>query len=133
MRNTHKMKITLSILFMLTTVISTFSTAIAATVKPATVTLQSVTLLSNDHVGNQWAYEIKVNGQKMSINKGIKISGSKITTVAKVVENDKVPDIGTKTVNLTNGKVNTFDVTVVENRGRYSGKKAVWRIKLKVN
>jgi len=125
------MKRLVLILIILSIMISSFSITNAATTTK--VTVQSITLVKNDHVGNSWTKTVKVNDKTLSVGKEYKFSTSKLKAYAKIVENDKVPDIGTKTVSLVKGKTNTFDVTVTENRGRYSGNKAIWRIKIKVN
>ena len=115
----------------LSIIISSFSIVNAATTTK--VTVQSITLVKNDHVGNSWTKTVKVNDKKLSVGKEYKFTASKLKAYVKIVENDKIPDVGTKTVSLVKGKVNTINVTVTENRGRYSGNKATWKIKIKVN
>jgi hypothetical protein len=90
-------------------------------------------MISNNHVGNNWSYSISVNNKKLIKGKSIKINSSTLKSTIKIIEHDKSPDIGLKTFTLVKGKENTFNVVVVENKGRYSGNKAVWKIKIKVN
>lgn len=80
------------------------------------------------------AFTAKCSGPQVGINNGMN-EGSGATTlkaIATIIEDENYPDIGTKTVTLKKGKVNTFNVTIVEDKGRYKGNKAVWQIKIKV-
>lgn len=106
-----------------------------------TVTFQKATLVSNDHVGNEWAIAAKVADRAISEGKSINVnvdSNGSIKLYAYAVEEDKIPDEGsnTKTVKVSSvsSKGSTFkvNVTVTENRGRYSGNEAVWEFTYKI-
>jgi len=102
-----------------------------------TVKLQSIDLVENNHVGNEWVFGCKVNKKALQEGDSIVInttSTGKITIVSTAEEIDSVPDTGSKTLTVSVGKLkagknNTYTslVTVTENRGRYSGNKAVWK------
>lgn len=100
------------------------------------IKLESATLQSNNHVGNEWSCSAKVNGKKIEEGKSISLKcakGSKITLAAAATENDKIPDTGSssKTIKVSTlkaGEAAKYPVKVVvkENRGRYSGNTATW-------
>ncbi len=101
------------------------------------VTLQSVVCIENNHVGNEWGYGATVNKKTIYEGQTVEISttsNGKITIVSTAQEDDSYPDYGSKalTVSVSKLKSNTSskytsNVTVVENRGRYSGNSAVWK------
>lgn len=88
----------------------------------------------SNHVGNEWYHNIKINGKEKDEYGEETVTlkvGDKLTFDCKSVEDDSVPDVGSKTVkhtvtesDLINGFTVKADVYVKENRGRYSGKKA---------
>jgi hypothetical protein len=86
--------------------------------------------LNNTHVGHEWSYSVKVNNKEINLGETISVSGT-INAQATVVENDNAPDKGTNSKNLVAGK-NVIKVTVIENRGRYSGESEVWEFVLNV-
>ncbi|KEO76566.1 hypothetical protein EL23_22410 [Paenibacillus polymyxa] len=73
------------------------------------VTFQQATLVSNDHVGNDWAIAVQVAGQSISEGNSVKVS----SVSAK-------------------GYTVKLRVTITENRGRYSGQQAVWEFTYKI-
>ena len=88
----------------------------------------------NNHVGNDWYHSAKINGvdygESGEETVNLKV-GDKLKFYCASVEDDSVPDKGSKTVNhtvtekdLINGFTVKVDVYVKENRGRYKGKKA---------
>lgn len=96
-------------------------------------------LLHNNSVGNDWFFDIKVNGSKFAYNEKEKNMivdyNTNIETNAIVVESDKVSDEGrasldipVSNINFSTGSSYTLPVTVVENHGRYSGNSAEWEI-----
>ena len=93
----------------------------------------SATLISNDHVGSNWSKYVKANSKKAPVTLTKLVSKDKIKIYCKATENDSSPDIGTytatiKTSDLKKGTTKkTYYVTVVENKGRYSGHKAKWK------
>ena len=102
-----------------------------APVKKYIVTLTNMTLISNNSVGNDWCNTILINGSKIDLYKSIEFNTHNLNAGILIVENDKIPDVGQKNVNLKKG-INTINIDVVENRGRYSGNVATWQVILKV-
>ncbi|AUS26559.1 hypothetical protein ABFY57_19025 [Paenibacillus polymyxa] len=105
------------------------------------VTFQQATLVSNDHVGNDWAIAAQVAGQSISEGNSVKVkakSGSSIKLYAYAEEQDKIPDVGEITKNVkvssvsSKGSTVKLRVTITENRGRYSGHQAVWEFTYKI-
>ena len=89
----------------------------------------------NNKIGNEWEHTVEINGKDISTYKigattTLKV-GDELTFYCKSVEDDKKPDIGSKTVkhkvtesDLLNGFTVKVDVYVKENGGRYKGKQA---------
>ncbi|AWB44239.1 hypothetical protein DCC85_08430 [Paenibacillus sp. CAA11] len=102
--------------------------------KTYTVKLVSAELTSNDHVGNEWAWSASVDGKSLDVGDSITLKNAKNSIILKsyAVEQDKIPDEGSaeKSISLkslsSNKTTVKLTVTVTENRGRYSGNKAVW-------
>ncbi|MFP4974269.1 hypothetical protein ACE6ED_02605 [Paenibacillus sp. CN-4] len=100
------------------------------------VTFVSAELIDNQHVGNEWWWGGYVDGEEIEEGDSVTVSvpaSGKITLTAEAQEQDKVPEEGSSeaTVKLSslgkNTVKKTLDVTVTENRGRYSGNTATWR------
>ncbi|GGG86821.1 hypothetical protein [Paenibacillus radicis (ex Gao et al. 2016)] len=131
-------------LLLIITLLSTLATpALAATASSKasyTVTLVSTELVSNDHVGNEWATAFTANGKTIEEGESIKLSLSSTGSIklqAEATELDKIPDEGsaTKTIKVSSIKkelTSSIKVTVTENRGRYSGNQAVWKFTYKI-
>ena len=89
-----------------------------------------------NHVGNEWVQRFYVNGEEVWSDSVITLNaGDTITVEAEISEHDKNPDTGTETVNyivteqdLTRGFTISFNVSVTENGGRYSGNTAKWSV-----
>ncbi|MEC0182864.1 hypothetical protein P4H61_15375 [Paenibacillus peoriae] len=105
------------------------------------VTFQQATLVSNDHVGNDWAIAAQVAGKSISEGNSVKVkvkSGGSIKLYAYAEEQDKIPDVGEVSKNVkvstisAKGSTVKLRVTVTENRGRYSGNQAVWEFTYKM-
>ena len=90
---------------------------------------------SNNHVGNDWYHYVKINGKSFDADwyqDTVTLKkGSTLKFYCESVEDDKIPDVGKKTVkhkvtekDLINGFTVKVDVYVKENRGRYAGNKA---------
>ncbi|OWA33710.1 hypothetical protein B9G55_20445 [Saccharibacillus sp. O16] len=96
------------------------------------VTFQSARLVSNSHVGNEWYTEAQINGQSVAEGSTVNVSSSSIKLYGYAEEQDKIPDTAEKTQTVktssisASGKTVKLQVTVTENRGRYSGHTAVW-------
>ena len=90
-------------------------------------------------VGNNWTYVFYVNGKKIGANSKVELTaGDEITVKAIVTENDKSPDVGTNNSKHTvtekeikDGFTINFNVKVRENKGRYTGNTATWKISYK--
>lgn len=124
----------LAVGFLLFTLIIPPATAASKTVK-VTVKLDRIELVSNDHVGNDWYTTASINGKEIqegsSITLNVKSSDS-LNLKAYAEEQDKVPDIGTKSASVKVSSISktltkSLVVKVVENRGRYSGHSAEWK------
>ena len=124
-----------------TLLLSSHPTPMYAASSTYSVTFQQARLLSNDHVGNEWSIAAQVADQAISEGKTMNVkvdSSGSIKLYAYVVEEDKIPDEGenTKTIKVSSisSKGTTFkvNVTVTENRGRYSGNEAVWEFTYKI-
>jgi hypothetical protein len=105
------------------------------------VTLVSIELVENNHVGNEWYATAYVNGKEIDEGSTVTLnlkSSESIKLKAYAEEQDKIPDVGTSNssvkVSLVTKTINkTLNVTVVENRGRYSGNSAKWKFTFKVD
>ncbi|MFK4435585.1 hypothetical protein ABH897_002816 [Paenibacillus sp. RC73] len=115
--------------------------ALAASASTYVVTFQQATLVSNDHVGNDWAIAAEVGGKSVDEGSSVKVkvspSGS-IKLYAYADEPDKIPDEGEASKNVkvstisAKGSTVRLRVIVTENRGRYSGNQAVWEFTYKI-
>jgi hypothetical protein len=86
-------------------------------------------------VGNEWGFESKINGMIFASysSKEIIINPNGIIEIeACAQELDKIPDIGCSTkeisvssIDLIKGTTIQLNVSVTENRGRYSGNTAI--------
>ena len=127
--------------FLLVALAQPASAATAKTV-PVKVTFVGAELVDNDHVGNEWYTVAYVNGK--AIREGATVTlklkpTASIQLKAYAEEQDKVPDQAAKTASVTvssltaKGTTKSLTVTVVENRGRYSGHKANWKFTFKMS
>ncbi len=98
----------------------------------------SASLLYNDSVGNNWRKAYTCEGVAIASGKRWTVPLDTVKTVVievTVTESDKRPDVGfgCLSVDLVDGfKTSTF-VTVTENRGRYTGNTAQWKITCRVS
>ena len=86
---------------------------------------------SNNHVGNSWYYGASYNNAEID-GETITVShGSTISIYCKIVEDDNIPDVGSGYLSLRmeDGAENSLTISVYENRGRYSGNRAVWIVR----
>lgn len=107
-----------------------------------TVSLNSVSMVHNNSVGNEWSYGFHVNDKeyiKGESHEFMLNTEENLQVSAIMSEDDKVPDNGRNTVifkysDLAKGisKSQNIEVVVTENRGRYSGNTAKWRFKYSV-
>ncbi|AKG34054.1 hypothetical protein [Paenibacillus durus] len=127
-------------LLMLAFILSSQSLFAAGKTVKVKVTLVSAELVHNEHVGNEWWWGGYVNGKELeegsSVTVNVSSSGS-IKLRVEAQEQDKYPEDGTanatvKVASIKSSINKTLNVTVVENRGRYSGNTATWRFVFKI-
>lgn len=104
------------------------------------VTFVKAELVENNHVGNEWWWGGFVNGKELedgtSVTLNVDPNGS-IKLRAEAQEQDKYPDDGAssasvKVSSITSSVTKKLNVTVVENRGRYSGNTAKYQFTFKL-
>ncbi len=89
----------------------------------------------NNHVGNSWSrYSYYKNSEFSSGDVITAPINSTASFSFKIVENDKIPDVGRNSLSITlkDGEEKSCFITVKENRGRYSGNTAQWKITVTV-
>lgn len=104
------------------------------------VTLVSMELVENNHVGNEWYTTAYVNGKEIKTGSTVTLTlktTDSIKLKAYAEEQDKIPESGTatqsvKASNVTKTINKSLKVTVEENRGRYSGNTADWKFTFKI-
>ncbi len=92
-------------------------------------------MISNDSVGNNWVTSVLCDGRLFDGEEELVAElNSSVTVTARVAEQDDIPDCGGGSVDLIlkNGASAAKVITVQENRGRYSGNKAQWKLKCTV-
>lgn len=96
----------------------------------------SYTLLSNNSVGNEWTKYIMYGNTSIQTGSTItKNINEKISLNIKIIEEDKIKDIGTGTVDiiLSDGATASTVITVMENAGLYKGNTAKWKVDISVS
>lgn len=88
-------------------------------------------LQRNNSVGNEWSYARYYNDK--SVHDGFEVTGepgSSVEVGMEIIERDNSPDVGyeSATITLKDGYQTSFDVIVTENRGRYSGNEALFKV-----
>ncbi|MWC28062.1 hypothetical protein [Paenibacillus sp. MMS18-CY102] len=119
---------------------TTNHTLAASTKTKIKVTFVSADLVSNNHVGNEWWWGGYVNGKEIQEGDSVTLSLNSTDSIslrAEAQEQDKYPDDGVakssvKVSSITKATNKSLNVTVVENRGRYSGNSAKWTFKFKI-
>ena len=105
------------------------------------VTLSSITCVTNNHVGNEWRFSCTVNKISLKEKNTVKVratTNNSISIIATAVEEDKYPDSNSKSLSIPVSKLKegsnqySIQVTVKENRGRYSGNTATWKFSFTV-
>lgn len=105
------------------------------------VTFVSADLVENNHVGNEWWWGGFVNGEELEEGDSVTLDLSSTASIklrAEAQEQDKIPDEGSantsiKVSALKDTQNKSLTVTVVENRGRYSGNSASWKFVFKID
>ena len=124
---------------------TSFSTAVppisaAGKITKVKITFVSAELVENNHVGNEWWSGGNINGKEIGKGQSMVLSLKSTDTIrikAEAQEQDKYPDDGeaSTTIKLSalSKTVNkSLNVTVVENRGRYTGNTAKWKFIFKI-
>jgi hypothetical protein len=104
------------------------------------ITFVSASLDENNHVGNEWLSGAYVNDKPIDEGGSVTMTLKSTDTIklrAEAEEQDKYPDdgeaeISMKAASVTKVMTKTLRVTVVENRGRYSGNTAAWTFTFKL-
>lgn len=104
------------------------------------VTFVSADLVENNHVGNEWWWGGFVEGKELAVGDSVTLNVSTTGSIklhAEAQEQDKIPDDGEATATLKVSSLKatqnkSLSVTVVENRGRYSGNTATWKFVFKI-
>lgn len=134
----------IKVIFIFTLLLLLLVQPVSAAAKTKTVkikvTLVSVELIENHHVGNEWYTTAYVNEKEVKKGSAVTLNlkpSESIKLKAYAEEQDKVPDVGTsqtsvKVASVTKTLNKSLKVTVVENRGRYSGETAEWKFTFKL-
>ncbi|MDG0793985.1 hypothetical protein OMP38_26550 [Cohnella ginsengisoli] len=104
------------------------------------VTVVSVKLVENNHVGNEWLTVAKINGKEVSAGSSVTLTLKASETIhldAYAEEQDKIPEDGESTASVKASSIGkttnkALSVVVTENRGRYSGETATWKFTFKL-
>lgn len=110
------------------------------TVEPSPQTFRvsaSISMKSNNHVGNRWTSGFQFNGEAISSGSTVSMMpGETFTVCGWAQDNDSKPDYGDyrESITLTeelceSGFTIEGEAYVYENGGRYSGNCAVWTVK----
>lgn len=118
---------------------SAYPSAAAKNVK-VKVTLVSMELTENNHVGNEWYTAGYINDKEIKEGSSVVLdlqATESIKLKGYAEEQDKIPDKGEATSSIKVSDVSkpvtkAVKVTVTENRGRYSGNTATWKFTFKV-
>ncbi|CAH1055259.1 hypothetical protein [Paenibacillus pseudetheri] len=121
-------------------VISAQPLSAAGKTQKVKVTFVSADLVENNHVGNEWWWGGYVDGKEIADGESVTLNVSSSGTIklrAEAQEQDKIPDDGEasasiKVSSLKSTQNKSLTVTVVENRGRYSGNTATWKFVFKI-
>ncbi len=100
----------------------------------------SAELLSNDHVGNNWDISFIVDGENFRSGSTVILDKkSSLRFVFHAAEDDTFPDVGEFSVEIPvsgnlskDGYSMTKDVEITEDKGRYAGNTAVWRVNVAI-
>ncbi|CAM3178961.1 hypothetical protein PALU110988_06860 [Paenibacillus lupini] len=132
------LKLVMVVIFVSTLLIQPVSAASKTT--KFKVTLVSIELVENNHVGNEWLTTAYINDKEVkeggSVTLNLKSTDS-VKLKAYAEEQDKIPDSNSsntaiKASNITKTINKNLKVVVTENRGRYSGNTAEWKFTFKI-
>ncbi|OKP78822.1 hypothetical protein A3844_28875 [Paenibacillus helianthi] len=116
------------------------STSAASKSIKVKVTLVSAELTENNHVGNEWYTTAYINDKEIGEGSSVVLdlkSTESVQLKAYAEEQDKIPESAKATASVKASAITktiskAIEVTVVENRGRYSGNTATWTFTFKV-
>lgn len=107
-----------------------------------TVQFCSANLIQNSSVGNDWSFEVSINGTKVKEGRKVKVvatTNDKISFSASAKEHDFISDTGNggisiniKDLKLVEMNPYLLEVTVAENKGKYLGSTAIWNFNFTV-
>lgn len=109
----------------------TANTAINTTVFKGYQISYEFELISNASVGNDWVKSIDADGSTLPNGKIFSAdTQSPLYLSMTIMEDDKYPDVGrgSMSLSLEDGAVSSTQITVRENRGRFSGNTALWEV-----
>ena len=109
----------------------TTETKPSAPISPQFYITYTLTMVSNNHVGNEWSTSVTVNGTRIRNEAPLDfVPGSRITVKATVTEGDNVPDCasGSLKLRIVDEASDSVIITVKENKGRYAGNTAKWKL-----
>ncbi|WP_379154835.1 hypothetical protein [Paenibacillus sp. sgz5001063] len=127
-------RIMLLLLLLFSMAVPVQSTSAASKNIKVKVTLVSAKLTDNNHVGNEWYTKASINDKEIQEGSSVVLdlkSTESVQLKAYAEEQDKIPDSATATASIKASAITktiskAIKVTVVENRGRYSGNTATW-------
>ena len=98
----------------------------------------SISMRSNDHVGNRWSTGFEFNGEAIRSGSTVSIMpGDSFSVYGWAEDGDSNPDYGSYGEKLTltdemckSGFTIEGEADVCENGGRYSGNSAIWYVKI---
>jgi NADPH-dependent curcumin reductase CurA len=99
----------------------------------------SCTCSDYNSVGNEWDTYFKVSGSSVHSGSLVKVTrNGSLSVYTKIIEYDSVMDVGSEFYKFTvtkndfaYGFVVTQTIYVRENRGRYTGNVATWKVRYK--
>ena len=112
--------------------------SIELTAQTIQITCEKPVMIFNNHVGNEWGFQMDVNGTPQQINNPLNIPISDIQNTSFVVyeSNETHPDFASTSLNIEASALipnkeysKEIDVVITESNGRYSGNQAKWRLK----
>ena len=102
----------------------------------------SANLIQNSSVGNDWSFQVSINGTKVKEGRKINVTANtndKISFSASAKEHDFISDTGNggisiniKDLKLAEKNDYLLEVTVAENKGKYLGSTAIWNFNFSV-
>lgn len=95
-------------------------------------------LVYNNQVGDEWKFDVKIEGKSVPIGKLVKIEGQDIIKVVFTAQEvDKVSDFGSASLRIdpaaldaNNKEYTDIEVIVSENVGKYKGNTAKWKVRI---